>query len=96
MLSPVPGLDLAKPAFDLHPLSVRSGRHVAVSERVREQPARGDELCGQFTGEPAVLRLVGRARVVSDQGAQDRIGVVLVSEVASAIERVEAGYDQFR
>ena len=75
-----------------HVLPVGPGGHVAVDQRVA-QIARGRlELAGQVASQPPLLGFDEGAGVVSDQAAQHVVGVLHVTQIAGAVEGMEAGF----
>jgi len=92
---PVAVVDLGEPPVHLYVFPVRARGYIAERQRIRERLRRWCELAAQHRGEAAFLGLDVRACVVGDQAAQQFVGVLDVSQVAGAVELVQAGAGQF-
>src|SRR3569833_3813845 len=89
-------LYLTEAILDLYTLPIRRRGHIAVGERISQEPVGRSDLLRQGADQTAVTSFVDRARVVRDQTAQHSVCALDVPQEACAIERVEAGDDQIR
>ena len=87
----VPIVNLGKTPVHLYALTVRTRRHVAEREGTGQRLRRRLELTAQHFGQSALLGFDHGAGVMGDELAQDRLGVLDVAQVASAVELVHVG-----
>jgi hypothetical protein len=85
---PVTAEDLVESLHNRHPLAIRPGGHVAERQRVEKVRRRSREL-RQLGCQPSMTRLDVGAAVVGGEAGQ--VLVTEASQVASSVERVEAG-----
>jgi hypothetical protein len=88
-------VDLGQAVGHLDLVTVGAGGHVAESQRVRQRLGRRGELAGHDVGQTAFFGLDNGIGVVRDQAAQHRVGVLDVSQVAGAVQAVQAGLGEF-
>ena len=92
MLGTVAAPDVGQSLLDAHVLPVGAGGHVAVDQRVSEIARGGLELAGQVVGQAPLLGFDEGAGMVGDQAAHQVVGVLHVTQVAGAVEGMEAGF----
>jgi len=89
----VSGPYLGKAGIDGERLTVRTGGHVGIPERIRRYRVFLLELVSELLGEATFLRLESSTRVVCHQTCETG-GLPLVPKPPRTIERVQAGpYD---
>ncbi len=91
----VPFSYLREPVMNRDNVPVRSRGHIAIRQGIAENHIRHGKLTGEHVRKAAFLGLDDSPGVMTDQAAQDRIGMLHVAEVPGAVERMKASLHQF-
>jgi hypothetical protein len=91
----VPTKYLFEPSMNINRLPSRTRGYIAVSEYIGSETVVRREFAHQFIGESTVTCLDHGTGVMSDEGAEARLGVVGGEQVSGAVEGVKAGQCEF-